>query len=315
MEFINFDTDAEMARRLQEEEDARLARQIDRAERMRYTTQRQPQPKQPQPTKTQGNRKGSGLFGSIFGSSSSKSSGTPKRRESQPETKQEPIPEPETPTRRGDGFNTYFRNQVCQAEMKHLQAHCPKGIYCLPSADDSKVWNGVAFVDEGPYDGGIFKFILQLPEDYPRKRPEVQFVSYISHPQVDADTGSINNYLCRELPNWDQRTHHVSSILDIVAKMLLLVDPNDPANTPVADLYVNNPKEFEAAAKKCVQQSIDERYDNQIGSGMEFAPYDESVHDQALTNMLNGRYDFKGGFLENASRRATDFFQNILADE
>eukprot|EP00124_Ichthyophonus_hoferi_P000094 Ihof_evm14s3 gene=Ihof_evmTU14s3 len=186
----------------------------------------------------------------------------------------------------GEGFNRYFINMICQAELKHLKTCCPKGIYVIPSAENSKVWNGVSFVSEGLFAGGVFKFNIKLPNDFPKRRPEVEFKTYIAHPQVSIETGSIGQYLLREIPEWDPNQHHVSDILLIIANMFLLIDTSMPINKAAAELYENSPKKYEQLAAQCVQQSLHERMENQPGTGMKFSPYNSLLYDPMFQNML-----------------------------
>ena len=51
-------------------------------------------------------------------------------------------------------------------EYKNLKQHVPSGIYVLPSFDDFRVWHGVIFIRHGLYQGGVFKFRIELPKEY-----------------------------------------------------------------------------------------------------------------------------------------------------
>jgi ubiquitin-protein ligase len=55
------------------------------------------------------------------------------------------------------------------------------------------VWNGVIFIRSGPYIGGIFKFTVNFPINYPKSRPTVTFLlrPKFFHPLID-DKGTLN---------------------------------------------------------------------------------------------------------------------------
>ena len=38
--------------------------------------------------------------------------------------------------------------------------------------------------DGSPWEGGIFKLHIQIPDDYPSKPPEVKFLSNMFHPNI-----------------------------------------------------------------------------------------------------------------------------------
>lgn len=39
--------------------------------------------------------------------------------------------------------------------------------------------------EESPFEGGVFKLELFLPEDYPMSAPKVRFITKIYHPNID----------------------------------------------------------------------------------------------------------------------------------
>merc|ERR1719189_2048388 len=52
-------------------------------------------------------------------------------------------------------------------EYERLQDLMPPGMYVMPSLDSVLTWHGTIFVRQGLYRGGVFKFHLKLPDDYP----------------------------------------------------------------------------------------------------------------------------------------------------
>jgi ubiquitin-protein ligase len=47
------------------------------------------------------------------------------------------------------------------------------------------VWEGAVFVRQGLYKGGVFKFLISVPDGYPKEWPSVKFTTPLLHPQVD----------------------------------------------------------------------------------------------------------------------------------
>jgi ubiquitin-protein ligase len=87
-----------------------------------------------------------------------------------------------------------FVNRIVRLSLisKYLQKFCPTGIYILPRFDDIKIWDGVIFIREGYYKEGIFKFEILIPQNYPSKPPEVNFITKVFHPLIDLSTGKLD---------------------------------------------------------------------------------------------------------------------------
>ena len=44
---------------------------------------------------------------------------------------------------------------------------------------------------DSQYQGRIFELLITFPENYPFRAPDVKFITEISHPDIDAETGTI----------------------------------------------------------------------------------------------------------------------------
>ncbi|KAB8336773.1 hypothetical protein FH972_021082 [Carpinus fangiana] len=88
-------------------------------------------------------------------------------------------------------------------ETERLLAEPVKGISAVPHEDnlryfDVSVWGP----DSSPYEGGIFKLELFLPDDYPMVPPKIRFLTKIYHPNIDR-LGRICLDVLKSAPNPD----------------------------------------------------------------------------------------------------------------
>merc|ERR1712004_471060 len=96
-----------------------------------------------------------------------------------------------------------------------------------------------------PYDGGMFKLELFLPESYPMEPPKVRFLTKICHPNIDK-LGRICLDVLKD--KWSPALQIRTVLLSIQA-LLSAPNPDDPLNNEVADLWKSNEKKAIIEAK------------------------------------------------------------------
>ena len=110
-----------------------------------------------------------------------------------------------------------LREYTALMEYKLLQEYHLTDVYVLPEFDNPFSWHGVLFVHEGLYGGGIFRFLIQIPENYQRKefpnvRPLVFFMtSDVQHPMIDPETGELNTEIA--FPSWTPGKDYIVLLL------------------------------------------------------------------------------------------------------
>ena len=158
-------------------------------------------------------------------------------------------------------------------DLKKFEDDPPEGINATPISDSLMEWEAVIYgPDETIWEGGIFKLKMVFSEEYPNKAPDVRFVSKIFHPNVYND-GTI----CIDILQ-----HHWSPIYDVYAILTslqsLLCDPNpnSPANSTAAKLFVDSYKEYKRRVIEWVEETWED--DEDVGEG-EDVNEDEEMKD------------------------------------
>ncbi|XP_076342001.1 protein AKTIP homolog isoform X4 [Tachypleus tridentatus] len=67
-----------------------------------------------------------------------------------------------------------------------LQRRRLPGVYVVPSAGSPLKWFGVLFIWQGHYQGGVFRFTLYMPHNYPDGDcPLIVFEPSVFHPLIN----------------------------------------------------------------------------------------------------------------------------------
>lgn len=119
------------------------------------------------------------------------------------------------------------------------------GIVAIPNGTDLFHWTAtIEAPSNSPYLGGFFKVKIDFPIDYPRSKPSVRFDPPIYHPNVDRTTGipflSILN-------RWTE-SDMMSMVLRKLRDLLSHPDLEHPIEPEIAQLYIDDKKEFEKIA-------------------------------------------------------------------
>merc|ERR1711988_1217037 len=121
------------------------------------------------------------------------------------------------------------------------------GINATPYQDNLRYFNVIiAGPTQSPYEGGIFKLELFLPEDYPMAPPKVRFLTKIYHPNIDK-LGRICLDILKE--KWSPALQIRTVLLSIQA-LLSAPNPDDPLNNEVAELWKKDEKQAISNAKE-----------------------------------------------------------------
>ncbi|KAG0054629.1 Ubiquitin-conjugating enzyme 13 [Gryganskiella cystojenkinii] len=122
-------------------------------------------------------------------------------------------------------------------ETERLMADPAPGISATAHEDNLRYFDVIiAGPNQSPFEGGIFKLELFLPEDYPMAPPKVRFMTKIYHPNIDK-LGRICLDILKD--KWSPALQ-IRTVLLSVQALLSSPNPDDPLANDVAQHWKEN---------------------------------------------------------------------------
>jgi ubiquitin-conjugating enzyme E2 H len=101
---------------------------------------------------------------------------------------------------------------------------------------------------DSPYEGGVWKVRVELPDSYPHKSPSVGFANHIFHPNVCPLGGAV----CLDVLNqtWSAMYDLVNVFDVFLPQLLLYPNPEDPLNDDAARMMRAEPARYDEKVRE-----------------------------------------------------------------
>lgn len=134
-----------------------------------------------------------------------------------------------------------FKEVVKSEEVKSSGVHLD-----LVGDSFSELVGTIAGPQDSPYQDGVFKLEIKIPDSYPFNPPKVRFVTKIWHPNISSVTGAICLDILKD--QWAAAMTLRTVLLSLQA-LLTAPEPDDPQDAVVARQYISNFEMFKATAR------------------------------------------------------------------
>ncbi|CAL3962570.1 unnamed protein product [Diplocarpon coronariae] len=117
---------------------------------------------------------------------------------------------------------------------------------------------------KSPFQGGLWKVHVELPDQYPYKSPSIGFVNRIFHPNIDELSGSV----CLDVINqtWSPMFDMINIFEVFLPQLLRYPNPTDPLNGEAAALLMREPKSYDAKVKEYVAKYASKEAADEAGA-------------------------------------------------
>lgn len=136
-------------------------------------------------------------------------------------------------------------------ELERLKKDPPHGVTCWCKQGKLNCLEANLLGAEGtPYEGGVFKLDIQIPNNYPFQPPHVRFLTQIYHPNIDT-AGRICLDVLKSPPTGSWKpAHNLHTILTSIQLLVAEPNPDDGLMADISSEYKQRRPTFNAKAKE-----------------------------------------------------------------
>lgn len=150
---------------------------------------------------------------------------------------------------------------------------------------DGNIFNWIGEIkgpSETAYEGGEFRVMIHIHQDYPYRPPKMRFLTKLWHPNISSKTGAI----CLDIlgKEWSPALTIRTVLLSLQA-LLSSPEPDDPQDAVVAEMYKSDKKQFEETARlwtSLFAHGREETQDEKVTKVANFLNIDEGRARRAL---------------------------------
>eukprot|EP00096_Caligus_rogercresseyi_P012520 TRINITY_DN5273_c0_g1_i1.p1 TRINITY_DN5273_c0_g1~~TRINITY_DN5273_c0_g1_i1.p1 ORF type:complete len:319 (-),score=60.68 TRINITY_DN5273_c0_g1_i1:326-1282(-) len=215
-------------------------------------------------------------------------------------------------------YAPFFLEYSLLAEYNLLQKQKLPGVYIIPSAISPLKWYGIIFVRSGLYQGGIFRFQIIIPDNYPDgDTPRLFFEHRLYHPLIDPYTFELD--LRRVFRKWRRNINHIWQVISHMRRIFYRkIDASNPSDGEAAHLYESNMTEYKEKVDKCIEEwkhrlyEVDPEISQDDPHYLAFKPFDPEVHNgfrQAMAEFEKNDNDRISSIYFDDAQRGLSFME------
>lgn len=180
----------------------------------------------------------------------------------------------------GEIYKPFITEYALMTEFVLLHKQNIGGVYVVPSAGSALKWFGVIFIRQGLYQGGIYRFTLYIPDNFPDcDCPIIVFEPPVFHPLIDCETGELD--VKRSFTKWRRNSNHLWQVIMFARGVFYKIDTHTPLNPEAAVLYEKDPELYKLRIAENMNSCHEHLYDKpstEDNHAIFFSPWDPTIH-------------------------------------